>query len=161
MKYGLIEHCDSIKATDLVRQLSKQSNNKLVKDDGYYAEYDFTPINTQFSTPKSYKVLLDSTTPNFGGYRYWLVCERCHRKVTALYIYNNQLACRHCHHLEYGSRMFAHNTPMLDMVRYQRGMETVGRLHTYGDRTTRAGRRFQRYMGELLDKYPVESLIRI
>lgn len=156
-----IEQHQAIEARDVVKKLLKSHALPLVKNDGYYAEYEYTPTNTHLSQQKPYKLLLDSTTPNYGGYRYWLVCESCHRKVTSLYICNDQPACRNCHNLEYGSRVFARNEEMLEFTRYIRGMKTVGRRHSYGDKTTRAGRRFQYYMGGLLDKYPVESLIRL
>lgn len=156
---NIIENYQSIEIRDLVKKLSKLTTEPLVANDGYYAEYTYTLSNPHHASVKNYKVLLDSTTPHYGGYRYWLVCEGCHRKVTSLYISNVQLACRHCLDLEYGSRIFAHNEKLLEFSNYQRGIKTIGRRHSYGGQTTRAGRRFKRYMGSLLDKYPVESLI--
>ena len=55
----------------------------------------------------NYKARLDTTTPQFGGKRYWFICplRGCGRKVNALYLSPNAsyFGCRHCHRLTYKS----------------------------------------------------------
>ena len=46
-----------------------------------------------------------SSTPHFGGQRYWLVCPRCGKRVGKLYRPKmaDKFECRHCHKLTYTS----------------------------------------------------------
>lgn len=38
---------------------------------------------------------------HFGGYRYFIRCRHCYRRVTALYLSGGYYACRHCQSLAY------------------------------------------------------------
>ena len=46
---------------------------------------------------------LTTTTPRFGGLRYWFLCPRCGRRVGKLY-HVERWGCRHCHNLAYQSQ---------------------------------------------------------
>ena len=52
------------------------------------------------------RISLTTTRPYFGGFRYWLACPECSRRVRKLYLPPNEthFACRHCHNLSYESR---------------------------------------------------------
>ena len=63
---------------------------------------------------------LTTTTPRFGGLRYWLLCPRCGRRVGKLYLVD-RWACRRCHNLSYQSQRLSKN-PLL------RGLQRLDRL---------------------------------
>ena len=48
---------------------------------------------------------LETTTPHFGGVRFWFRCPRCGRRVRTLFATQKELspACRRCHDLQYRS----------------------------------------------------------
>ena len=46
---------------------------------------------------------LTTTTPRFGGFRYWFLCPRCGRRAGKLY-HVERWACRRCHDLAYSSQ---------------------------------------------------------
>lgn len=48
----------------------------------------------------SYTVRLATTTPHYGGVRYWWLCPNCARRVRILYG-GGRFLCRHCHNLTY------------------------------------------------------------
>lgn len=60
------------------------------------------------------EIRLATTTPNYGGVRYWFVCpcyrggmqgSYCNRKVRKLYLPDSyEFGCRHCHRLSYADR---------------------------------------------------------
>jgi hypothetical protein len=52
-----------------------------------------------------YKVRLVTTTPHYGGVRWWFECPsvKCRRKVSSLYG-GKYFLCRHCQHLSYRSQ---------------------------------------------------------
>jgi hypothetical protein len=49
------------------------------------------------------KIFLDWTSCNYGGYRPWLICMDCGRKVAKIYFGGKIFACRHCLDLTYRS----------------------------------------------------------
>ena len=81
---------------------------------------------------------LTTTTPRFGGFRYWFLCPRCGRRAGKLY-HVERWACRRCHNLAYQSQRLSKHPILrgfqrLDRVdalvaRYKAGDESVlGRL---------------------------------
>jgi hypothetical protein len=56
-----------------------------------------------------YKIPITTTTPNYGGERFWFVCPlykdgvQCGRRVAKLYG-GRWFGCRHCHDLSYATR---------------------------------------------------------
>lgn len=48
----------------------------------------------------SYLVRLATTTPHYGGVRYWWLCPHCGRRVRILYS-GGRFLCRRCHNLTY------------------------------------------------------------
>jgi hypothetical protein len=63
----------------------------------------YTQTNTQ--EKHDYKIYLTSTTPHYGGKRWWFKCPaaRCTRRVGVLYL-GNIFACRHCWGMAYASQ---------------------------------------------------------
>ncbi len=61
-----------------------------------------------------YKVLLTSTSPNYGGKRWWFFCpaKKCGKRVGVLYG-GKIFACRHCYNLTYESQNEAIHYRML------------------------------------------------
>jgi hypothetical protein len=49
------------------------------------------------------EICLDWTHCTYGGYRPWLVCGNCGRRVVVLYGVGKYFACRHCYDLTYRS----------------------------------------------------------
>lgn len=60
---------------------------------------------------QNYKIYLEKTPCNFGGYRWWFICglmqngRICGRRVAKIHLPPNQLyfGCRHCYNLTYKS----------------------------------------------------------
>ncbi|WP_349550811.1 hypothetical protein [Leuconostoc pseudomesenteroides] len=48
-----------------------------------------------------HKVKLTTTSPNYGGVRYWFVCPVCQKRKGTLYHLNSVVACRNCAQLYY------------------------------------------------------------
>lgn len=48
-----------------------------------------------------HKVKLTTTSPNYGGVRYWLVCPICDKRKGTLYDVKSVMACRACAKLYY------------------------------------------------------------
>ena len=50
-------------------------------------------------------ILLESSTPNYGGVRWWMQCPICNKRVVKLYLppklEHDYFACRDCHDLTY------------------------------------------------------------
>lgn len=67
---------------------------------------------------------LTTTTPRFGGFRSWLVCPRCGRRVGKLYHNTLRWACRRCHNLAYKSQRL----PRLSKHPILRGFQLLERL---------------------------------
>ena len=127
----------------------------LVKDDGYYGEYGYDYLNSRDGQWRVVTVLLDFTTPNYGGLRYWLVCRNCERRVSKLYLATaDSVACRHCLKLEYASRQFAHNPLLLNFCNSHRTASLVYRRQQYAGKPTRAGRRLAKYTSHM-QEYPL------
>jgi hypothetical protein len=61
-----------------------------------------------------------STTPYFGGRRWWFVCPLtvydvpCRRRFTKLHLHRGYFGCRNCHNLTYRSCQQAHQYERLD-----------------------------------------------
>ena len=51
-----------------------------------------------------YSIGLNRTPCNYGGFRVWLLCPRCNRRVVLLYGAGKYFLCRHCHGLTYASQ---------------------------------------------------------
>ncbi len=51
------------------------------------------------------RLVLTTTSPNFGGVRFWFCCPRCSRRARTLFVTEQELApaCRSCHGLQYRS----------------------------------------------------------
>lgn len=54
----------------------------------------------------NHPVSIESTTPNFGGVRYWFACPACGRRCAQLYLSGDrrEAACRVCQKLSYASQ---------------------------------------------------------
>jgi hypothetical protein len=61
-----------------------------------------------------YKARIVSTSCNYGGRRWWIICplgingHTCNRRVSALYLAGKYFGCRHCHNLTYNSSQDSH-----------------------------------------------------
>jgi|CXWL01.1.fsa_nt_gi hypothetical protein len=61
--------------------------------------------NTRTQEKQDYKIRLSTTSPNYGGKRWWFHCPAagCGKRVGVLYL-ANIFACRHCYNLSYSSQ---------------------------------------------------------
>jgi hypothetical protein len=55
-----------------------------------------------------YYMGIDKTPCNYGGYRYWFVCD-CGKRTSKLYLRHYYFMCRCCHHLTYKSQQESGN----------------------------------------------------
>ena len=76
------------------------------KDNEYVrVQYSFTHETDEAKKHRDYKIKLTKTSCYFGGFRYWLLCPFCNKKMGKLYLLGrNDFACRHCLDLSYESR---------------------------------------------------------
>lgn len=122
-------------------------NKRLVEDDGYYASYSI-PVMSSLHNYTEVTILLDFTPTNFGGIRYWFVCQHCHKRVANIYSADSTMACRHCLGLTYTSKRYRKDTihSMFWLnTKAQYTMRT--RRMVYAGKPTRAGRRVMRLAG--------------
>ncbi len=60
-----------------------------------------------------YKVFIETTTPNYGGIRYWFICPKCHKRVTFLYG-GKYFLCRTCQNLCYETQQLNTTDRMME-----------------------------------------------
>jgi hypothetical protein len=78
--------------------------------------YTWVWTSTREQESASYRVLLTTTRPRFGGLRWWFVCplrvdgRECSRRVGKLYLppRDRYFGCRHCYELTYTSCQESH-----------------------------------------------------
>lgn len=90
----------------------------------------------------NYKILLTTTSCEFGGKRYWFLCPQCTRRVGILYILDEYFVCRICTGLHYKSqsenRQSIHYPlfHLLDMAqRIDELLDKAKKLHYQGNMT--------------------------
>ncbi len=62
----------------------------------------------------NYKVQIATTSPNYGGERYWFVCPQCGRVVAFLYG-DKYFLCRHCQNLAYKTQQVGFMNRMFEL----------------------------------------------
>ena len=79
-----------------------------------YAKINYTITRKKDGSTEyyDYKIYLDKTPCNLGGFRYWFLCPNCGRRAGKLYrkILGEMYICRICNNLTYESR----NEPRID-----------------------------------------------
>jgi hypothetical protein len=82
---------------------------------------------------RSQTISLTQTPCYFGGFRWWMLCPTCNRRVGKLYLFG-QYKCRHCHDLTYRSRKRSRRSVIYPMQReldrYERADELIKHLRT-------------------------------
>lgn len=65
-----------------------------------------TDEETEEKSDHECRVLLTTTSCNYGGERYWFICPTwdCGRRVGTLFLVESGIACRHCYNLTYVTR---------------------------------------------------------
>lgn len=161
--FNQIEERTALNIKSVVRYLRQTTNNTvLVEDDGYFASYAVPMTDKDTGLTRQVNVLLDFSKLHFGGTRYYLVCEYCHKRVVNLYVASNTLACRHCLGLEYGSRIYANNPLCMRMIRYKKAAKLLAtRRLSYAGKPTRAGRRLNRIASPAEVAGVMEDLFRL
>lgn len=72
-----------------------------------YKQLNIKDIVSNIHSVKDYikfndhKVKVTTTSPNYGGVRYWLVCPICDKRKGTLYAVKSVMACRNCAKLYY------------------------------------------------------------
>jgi len=61
---------------------------------------DSTGLLTQYNIP----IRFSQSACSYGGFRQWLNCPRCRRRVSIVALYPPVIACRHCLNLTYSSQ---------------------------------------------------------
>ncbi len=93
------------------------------------------------------RISLTTTTCNFGGKRYWLLCFSCNKRVGNLYKVGQYFACRYCHCLTYKSRNLKKSlrdnivfSTLNNMIKIQKLEDNLTR-HTYAGLATKKKQR--------------------
>lgn len=94
----------------------KESNISITVDTmespGYMGlRYTITDCESEEKADYDYKISLDTTACNYGGYRYWFICplvkngQACGRRAGVVYLPDGAkyFGCRKCYDLTYGS----------------------------------------------------------
>lgn len=124
---------------------------------------DYITVHYQISTPTQrcqvdQLVRLATTPCHYGRYRYWFVCPYCSKRAARLYI-GFQLACRHCHRLDYKVQRespYERACRQLDKVRERLGWQ-AGLFHGHGGKTK--GMHRQTYWTLLAEHVRLERII--
>lgn len=61
-------------------------------------------LTATFADAQSVTVPLTTTTPKYGGVRWWYVCPNCEKRKGVLYVSDAALRCRQCAGLHYASQ---------------------------------------------------------
>ncbi len=64
-------------------------------------------------TPVEEVIEVLTTTPNYGGRRWWWQCPRCYRRVGVLFAPGSRWRCRHCWRITYTSSNESHQNDVL------------------------------------------------
>ncbi len=83
--------------------------------EGESAYFQPSYINKNTKEEFDYKISLVTTTPNYGGKRWWFICplKGCSRRVGRLYLTGTYFGCRKCLSLSYESQNEAPHYRML------------------------------------------------
>jgi len=92
-----VENC---RAFNLTALKSKLPRGTTANDISLSVSYSIHEENIMTS------IMLAKTPCHFGGFRWWLLCPTCSRRVRSLYRphYARYYCCRHCHDLTYIQR---------------------------------------------------------
>lgn len=96
-------------------------------------------------TERTQMVRLTQTPCYFGGYRWWLLCPGCNRRVRKLYLIK-QYSCRHCHNLTYRSRKRNKRSPTYPVIQELNKQDQLEKLLAHFRTTTYAGQPTKRYL---------------
>jgi hypothetical protein len=112
---------------------------------------------TQNSHRHSFQI--QSSPCNYGGFRYWVICPYCNRKVRKLYLPPNDeyFACRYCLKLTYESKSKNYHRPFcryLDMVFKVEKIRSKTKRFIYKGQYTRNARRLMKYSCYIKDINP-------
>jgi hypothetical protein len=119
--------------------------------------YTVTDRHTGEKTDYDYKVQLTTTPCNFGGIRYWFICQLsrngvyCGRRVAKLYKApgGSYFGCRHCYNLSYESRnepRFARPSGMFYPLKLDKQIEKLNKSikrRTYKGKPTKKARKLK------------------
>lgn len=122
-----------------------------------FLNLNYTITSTQNEHVHSIKII--SSKCNYGGYRYWIQCPYCSRKVSKLYLPPNDevFACRYCLRLTYKSKSKNYHNHMSKsfnrIFNFIELYESTKRIYYKGKLTRKAQRllrisresRFQKY----------------
>ena len=105
-------------------------------------EITFSPTE---ETERTQTVRLTQTPCYFGGFRWWLLCPNCNRRVFKLYLIA-QYRCRHCHDLTYRSRKRNKRSPTYPVIQELNRQDQLEKLLKHFRTTTYAGQPTKRYL---------------
>jgi len=125
----------------------------LAGDNSSYFEFSLMVCSSSNENKRNEKFWLDFTPLHYGGWRYWLKCLECRHRKTKLYVTRNRVACMDCLGLIYTSRTGSRDSPSIRILKHIKAMNMLRekRRMIYAGKTTRYGRRFQRYYQDLND----------
>ncbi|GAJ20291.1 unnamed protein product [marine sediment metagenome] len=123
-------------------------------------EYTTTIRDTGEKIDRDYKVRLVPTKCNYGGQRWWFICNNCQRRVGVLYIGDSEFACRHCYNLTYESRNESRRGffgVMENFFKAEKIREGMKRLF-YNGKPTRKMRRWMALREKIPSKEEIEKM---
>ena len=87
-----------------------------VKRDGLVLKYRSRLRGEDWGSVEQ-RINFEQTACYYGGYRLWLLCPRCSRRVLLLYGAGKYFFCRHCYRLTYSSQQENYPNRMLHQAR--------------------------------------------
>jgi hypothetical protein len=91
--------------SDTLREISArtpESNLQMVS--GITLRFTGESLSVRPPSGESTVVVLATTSPRYGGVRWWYVCPECGKRKTALYLSGTALQCRQCAGIHYASQ---------------------------------------------------------
>ena len=118
-------------------------------------KYTTTIRDTGEKIDRDYKVRLTPTKCNYGGQRWWFICNYCQRRVGVLYIGDSDFACRRCYNLTYKSR----NESRGGLWGYIKEVDKIKKLEKEIKRTSYNGKLTKKWLRlmTLMEKLPSEE----
>ncbi|EPU6896238.1 hypothetical protein ACVYZQ_005594, partial [Raoultella ornithinolytica] len=83
---------------------ASETDRALQSVDGISLRFSGGTLMVMLPHGHSIAVTITTTSPGYGGVRWWYVCPDCGGRKAFLYLHNESLCCRRCAGLHYASQ---------------------------------------------------------
>ncbi|HBY1513290.1 TPA: hypothetical protein MIQ52_000387 [Klebsiella aerogenes] len=91
--------------SDTLQEISTSTpESRLQQVSGIMLWFTGESLSVRPPSGESISVALATTSPRYGGVRWWYVCPECGKRKTSLYLSGTALRCRQCAGLHYASQ---------------------------------------------------------